>query len=295
MFDRLKNIFPSAIFIDSENNEKLPKEYVWFVSEENDVIGIHKNELTNKDIQLLSTFLKKYEHTYQEKTRDEIIWHHRIQQNLHEESSSPFRFIYFEIEKKTEDSHSIHKTFSEIIGKPVPILWENEHSGVIVEEPISINDQNFFEQIVNVFISDLSVAIKLYIGSVQQNYFNLKLYYETLIETGKLLFQISSKNVINYVESIPYLLLHHLDKQSKDNLLNNILKHFQHDDNMLHTLDMFISNNLNVSETAKKMYMHRNSLQYRIDKFVTETGINIQKFNEAVAVKLAILIKRMYD
>lgn len=58
---------------------------------------------------------------------------------------------------------------------------------------------------------------------------------------------------------------------------------------MQKTLVNFFQHNLNISETAKNMYMHRNSLQYRIDKFINETGIDIQKFDLAFVVKLALI------
>ena len=109
---------------------------------------------------------------------------------------------------------------------------------------------------------------------------------------GKIIFQLTNKEVISYQQSIPYLLLHQTDQQTKKQLITSILKKFERDEEMLQTLEMFLNYNLNVSETAKKMYMHRNSLQYRIDKFMNETGINIQNFDEALAVKLALIARK---
>lgn len=86
-----------------------------------------------------------------------------------------------------------------------------------------------------------------------------------------------------------------MDSSFKDKVKSTILKKIEDDDEMIRTLEMFLQYNLNVSETAKKMYMHRNSLQYRIDKFIAETGVNVQNFEDAVAVKMAILIKSMHD
>jgi DNA-binding PucR family transcriptional regulator len=47
--------------------------------------------------------------------------------------------------------------------------------------------------------------------------------------------------------------------------------------------------NLNVSEAAKKLYIHRNSMQYRLEKFSERTGLDIRKFDDAVNIHLAIL------
>ncbi|MCY8607352.1 helix-turn-helix domain-containing protein, partial [Bacillus sonorensis] len=46
--------------------------------------------------------------------------------------------------------------------------------------------------------------------------------------------------------------------------------------------------NLNASLTAKRLFIHRNSLQYRIDRFIEKTGIDIRQFEEAAAVYFII-------
>lgn len=59
------------------------------------------------------------------------------------------------------------------------------------------------------------------------------------------------------------------------------------------TADEFLRNDLNVSETSRVMYMHRNTLTYRLDKIERLTGLNIRKFNDAMTFKLISLILRI--
>ena len=56
---------------------------------------------------------------------------------------------------------------------------------------------------------------------------------------------------------------------------------------MYATIKVFLENNLNASLTAKKLYIHRNTLQYRIDKFIDKTGIQLKDFYGAFTVFLA--------
>ena len=64
------------------------------------------------------------------------------------------------------------------------------------------------------------------------------------------------------------------------------------DSDMLATAESFLENDLNVSETARSLYMHRNTLIYRLDKIEKETGLDIKKFSDAVTFKLvAIMLK----
>lgn len=64
------------------------------------------------------------------------------------------------------------------------------------------------------------------------------------------------------------------------------------DVDMLTTAESFLENDLNVSETARNLYMHRNTLIYRIDKIQKETGLDIKKFSDALTFRLiAIMLK----
>ena len=59
------------------------------------------------------------------------------------------------------------------------------------------------------------------------------------------------------------------------------------------TVMMFIQNNLNMSETARQLYLHRNSLLYRIERIKELTGYDIRMFRDAVTVWVALLLKRL--
>ncbi len=59
------------------------------------------------------------------------------------------------------------------------------------------------------------------------------------------------------------------------------------------TLDAFFSMDCNVSETAKKLYIHRNTLLYRLDKIKNEAGLDVRSFNDAVLVRILLLLYKV--
>lgn len=65
------------------------------------------------------------------------------------------------------------------------------------------------------------------------------------------------------------------------------------DEEILSTLDTFFQLDCNVSETAKRLYIHRNTLLYRLDKFKQETGLDVRRFHDAVIVKLGMLLYKV--
>ncbi len=67
------------------------------------------------------------------------------------------------------------------------------------------------------------------------------------------------------------------------------MENVSNDKELIESIKVFFQCNLNVSLAAKQLYLHRNTLQYRIDKFIEKTGLNIKTFEGAVAVYLAFL------
>ncbi len=64
------------------------------------------------------------------------------------------------------------------------------------------------------------------------------------------------------------------------------------DEELKQSIDAFFLNNLNISETSRNAFMHRNTLLYRIDKIHKITGLNIREFDDAVTL---IVLETIYE
>ncbi|MGL5258971.1 MAG: PucR family transcriptional regulator [Lachnospiraceae bacterium] len=69
-----------------------------------------------------------------------------------------------------------------------------------------------------------------------------------------------------------------------DTMLNQI------DEETLTTVNKFFENHLNVSETSRQLFIHRNTLVYRIEKLEKATGLDIRKFDDALTFKIALMV-----
>ncbi len=67
------------------------------------------------------------------------------------------------------------------------------------------------------------------------------------------------------------------------------------DSETLQTIQKFFENNLNVSETSRQLYVHRNTLVYRLDKIQKITGLDLRMFDDAIIFKVAMLVKKYLD
>jgi carbohydrate diacid regulator len=62
------------------------------------------------------------------------------------------------------------------------------------------------------------------------------------------------------------------------------------DEETLTTINKFFENNLNVSETSRQLYIHRNTLVYRLDKLQRSTGLDLRIFDDAITFKIALMV-----
>jgi carbohydrate diacid regulator len=67
------------------------------------------------------------------------------------------------------------------------------------------------------------------------------------------------------------------------------------DKETMDTIQKFFENNLNISETSRQLYIHRNTLVYRLEKIQKTTGLDIKMFDDAIIFKVAVMVKKYLD
>ncbi|AXI08692.1 hypothetical protein CV093_07485 [Oceanobacillus sp. 143] len=288
MLNELRKIF-STLFIFQNNQGNIPDNYQWFITSNQDIIGIDNQELSTRDIALLSAFLTPYSITIPEPTLEEQLWESRLKENNKDEVVSPFRLVYFKITKNQMKPLQFKEAIQDFFTKSVPIIWENQYEGIIIEELSDSAEFISYEQIIDILMSDLYVNIKFYVGPSLDNLFNLKQLYTTFLASSEQAFSYSEKPVITYLDAIIHGFIDRTDESFRDDVIMVIFKDLVTDKELLHTLRTFIQCNLNTSVAAKTLHMHRNSLQYRLDKFRERTGIDIRQFDQAIIVYLGLL------
>lgn len=79
----------------------------------------------------------------------------------------------------------------------------------------------------------------------------------------------------------------------KNNLINDSFKQLMQDPDMVNCIDEFFKYNLNVAETSRNSYLHRNTLEYRIRRICQLTGLNLKNFDDAVCFKILMQVYRL--
>jgi len=86
-------------------------------------------------------------------------------------------------------------------------------------------------------------------------------------------------------------IMDNLQQETKEKVLDNFNDSFSKlDEDMIKTIQVFFKLDLNLSEASKELYVHRNTLIYRLDKIQKYTDYDIRKFNDAALFKIAFFI-----
>ena len=66
------------------------------------------------------------------------------------------------------------------------------------------------------------------------------------------------------------------------------------DEETFNTVNVFFENSLNISETARKLFIHRNTLIYRLNKLQKMVGLDVKKLDDAITFKVSVMVYKKY-
>ena len=285
MFSRLKTAFPSLIPFTWEESER--ERYIWFVMEDDEIIGIDKSELSERDFSVLSAFLTPYREKFPMPTDEEKKWTDAIQGRQTLDWKSSYRFIHFHILTRHVEPKAVDQALREAVDRKVKIIWKNAHEGIIIEEIEQAKETIKFGEIIDLIMSDLYLNIKLYVAPPNYDAMSPTTYHDRTSEQARLLFNTLGQSVISFTDGMTDLILDRTSQEDKQNIIS-VLGDYADDPAWLEAMTVLFKSSLNISVASKKLFMHRNTLLYKMDKFSENTGLDLRNFDDAVKVQLAI-------
>lgn len=295
MLQQLKLHFQEALVVPPTQNEN---QYEWFCTKEGETFGISKKSTLDRERKLLSTIfnLKNLENAIDVDNNDwtRLLFDGDLE-NVRIKIPTKIRFVHFYI-KQLDEKEFFVETLHSLFTKTIIIIWKNQNEGVIIEQDIPQCIESLHYTI-NALIGDFITDIIFYVGDIHCDISNAKNLRKNYLEENKSFLiakKLNAKNLYCHSEMLPFLLL--LNAGSHELINSNLEKYIKYcDAETIKSLQVYFERNMNISDAAKKLYMHRNSLQYRIDKFVEATGLDIRNFAEAVTVYLTICFIKMKE
>lgn len=174
---------------------------------------------------------------------------------------------------------------------------------VVIKELSSGEDlteiEELAQQIENAVRSELMVKVVIGIGTVAGHLRELADRYkeaQVAIEVGKIFDP--EKSIIRYENLGIGRIIYQLPTTLCEMFLSEVFKKSpieSLDADTLDTINKFFENNLNVSETSRKLYVHRNTLVYRLEKIKKLTGLDLREFDHAIVFKVAMMVNRYLE
>jgi len=148
----------------------------------------------------------------------------------------------------------------------------------------------------NTLKNELFIKTVIGIGTVVTHLRELADAYkeaQTAIDVGKVFD--TEKSIINYENLGIGRLIYQLPTTLCEIFLSEVFKKNSIDSldqETLFTINKFFENNLNVSETSRKLFVHRNTLVYRLEKIKKLTGLDLRQFDHAIVFKVALMVRK---
>ena len=144
--------------------------------------------------------------------------------------------------------------------------------------------------------NELRIKTVVGIGTVAEHLRELADSYkeaQTAIEVGKVFD--TEKSIMHYENLGIGRLIYQLPTTLCEIFLSEVFKKNSIDSldqETLFTINKFFENNLNVSETSRKLFVHRNTLVYRLEKIKKLTGLDLRQFDHAIVFKVALMVRK---
>ncbi len=174
----------------------------------------------------------------------------------------------------------------------------NENDVVLVKELRSndLKEINKFGKQLDAGVTEMGINHVIGIGSVAFQLKDIARSFkeaQIAVEIGKVFDD--SITIMNYESLGIARLIYQLPTTLCEMFLSEVFKRGSVeslDEETLFTIQKFFENNLNVSETSRKLFVHRNTLVYRLEKIKKLTGLDLREFDNAIVLKVALMVKQ---
>ncbi len=161
---------------------------------------------------------------------------------------------------------------------------------------ISVKEYTAFT--IKALYEELGIKANAYIGGEVKNFEYIHTSYEQALDAIRFTKSLKIEREVNsYKDYVLVKIIEELPtvraKEYFDALLGGSASSILQDEQLLLTASTFLNNDLNMSETSRQLYIHRNTLMYRIDRILKMTGLDIRSFNDALVIRLIMLLNKV--
>jgi len=299
MLESLKAIYGHAFTY--YNQQDHVDSYYWFQDQAHTQFGIKKSALTKKELQLMQLHYASIDQFTAPKSPVQQAWTNLLfneteTPTIVQDTASlkfPAHPIYIHFRSPLNDIAAFEEAMSALFSERSVLLWKGNETILILPSPSKLI---MAEEIVDLMATEFFVDVTVMTGAVFYTSKMAKLSYKWHHQLFERFLQLDPRKRFTSLDHlIPLFLLDNMPSEKPSPDMTNILfKNIHHaltegGNELRETLLTFFEHNMNVSTASKALYIHRNSLQYRLDKFHEKTDLDPKIFVDAAIIYIAIL------
>lgn len=206
----------------------------------------------------------------------------------------------FVVEPKYEGDNLVLETMKGLYatGTKDFVTAVDERHIILVKAVETTEEYEDLEQIARVIVDTLNaeamISVRVAYGTIVDELSKVSKSYKEAcmaLDVGRIFYE--GKNILAYNQLGIGRLIHQLPKSLCEMFLKEVFDGRaveEFDEETLTTVHQFFENNLNISETARQLYLHRNTLVYRLEKIQKTTGLDVRVFEDALTFKIALMV-----
>ncbi len=212
------------------------------------------------------------------------------------------RRVVFIIETKNEkDTNALETVRSLFSGKTKDFITAVDEKNIILVKELKGNEgyedlNRTAKMILDMLNSEAMSRVHVAYGTIINEIKDVSRSYKEAkmaLDVGKIFY--SNRNVVAYNNLGIGRLIYQLPMPLCKMFIREVFEGKspeEFDDETLATINKFFENSLNVSETSRQLYIHRNTLVYRLDKLQKGTGLDLRIFEDAITFKIALMVAK---
>ncbi|STO08942.1 PucR family transcriptional regulator [Exiguobacterium aurantiacum] len=277
-FERIKSIFPTVV----HRSEDASGEYAWYQAHDGTVFGLPKMELTERERRLISLWATPFVTSLDSV---QALWHGRLFDDSFR-IERPFRLSSLALHHQEPEAL---ETFVDVLRDFMPsaiiIVMTERHIEILETE--ALVEMAEFEDVLRAIAGDFYVEASVVYSERPLG------TLATLYAEHQVLLPLAKRSIKAYPAS--QLLYHYLLQDHESFAARLRLTEATYtalDATARELLEALFTHTLNVSHTAKALFMHRNTLNYRLDRLYEATGYDARQFHDASLLQLIVTLHK---
>lgn len=211
------------------------------------------------------------------------------------------RVVYIIETKNEKDTNALETVRSLFTGKTKDFITAVDEKNIILVKELKPNEtyddlEKTAKVVLDMLNTEAMTQVHIAYGTIINEIKDVSRSYKEAkmaLDVGKIFY--SERNIVAYSNLGIGRLIYQLPMPLCKMFIREIFDGKSPDDfdeETLATINKFFENNLNVSETSRQLYIHRNTLVYRLDKLQKSTGLDLRVFEDAITFKIALMVVR---